>query len=83
LSDAARAAIALDPSTREVALTGGVDFEVLCAVPPERADSFCAAARAAKVEVTEIGVITEGQGARFVDADGQTLTFGKLAFSHF
>jgi thiamine monophosphate kinase len=52
-------------------------------VSADRADSFRAAARAAQVEVTEIGEISAGQGARFIDAEGQALTFSKLAFSHF
>ena len=44
LSDAARAAIAADAAMRETALTGGDDFEVLCTVPPARADAFRTAA---------------------------------------
>jgi thiamine-monophosphate kinase len=83
LSDAARAVIRLDPAMREVALTGGDDYEILCTVPLDRVTSFRTVAQAAEVEVTEVGEIASGQGARFVDADGQTLTFGKLAFSHF
>jgi thiamine-monophosphate kinase len=83
LSEAARGAIASDPSMREVALTGGDDYEILCTVPPDKADSFCDAARSAGVPVTQIGTIAAGQGARFLDANGQALTFSKLAFSHF
>ena len=83
LSDAARAVIAADPTMRETALTGGDDYEILCTVPREKANSFRAAAAAAQVDVAEIGGIAEGKGARFIDANGQALTFGKLAFSHF
>jgi thiamine-monophosphate kinase len=83
LSDAARAAIAVDPVLRETALTGGDDYEILCTVPPGKAASFRAAAQAAQVDVTEIGEIAEGKGVRFVGEDGQALTFGKLSFSHF
>jgi thiamine-monophosphate kinase len=83
LSDAARAVIASESAMRETALTGGDDYEILCTVPPDGADSFRAAAQSAGVAVTEIGTIAAGQGARFLDGDGQALTFAKLAFSHF
>jgi len=82
LSDAARAAIGIDPAMRETALTGGDDFEILCTVPPARADAFRAAAQAAGVPVTDVGAIEAGQGAHFLDA-GRELTFKRLSFSHF
>jgi thiamine-monophosphate kinase len=81
--DAAQAVIAADPAARETALTGGDDFEIVCTVPPAKAESFRAAAKAANVPVTEIGVITAGEGARFRDAQGKTLTFKRTSFSHF
>lgn len=83
LSDGARAAIAADRAMLETALTGGDDFEIVCTVPPERAESFRAAAEAAGVPVTEIGVIAAGEGARFLDAQGKPLAFERLSFSHF
>jgi len=82
LSDAARAAIAADAAMRETALTGGDDFEVLCTVPPARADAFRMAARAAGVPVTDIGVVEAGAGAHFMDG-GRELAFQRLSFSHF
>ena len=83
LSEAARAALRLDPALRETALTGGDDFEVLCTVPPAKADAFRAAAQAAQVPVADIGVIEAGEGAHFHDASGRALTFARLSFSHF
>ena len=82
-SDAAKAVIGTDPNLRETALTGGDDFEILCTVPPDRADSFRAAAKAANVPVTEIGVIAAGEGVQFRDAQGKALTFKHTSFSHF
>ena len=82
LSEAARAAVAIDPSMRETAFTGGDDFEVLCTIPEPLAAAFRAAAQAAEVPVTDIGVIEAGQGARFFD-QGRELTFKRLSFSHF
>jgi thiamine-monophosphate kinase len=82
LSDAARAVVAADAALRETALTGGDDFEILCTVPPARADAFRAAAQAAGVPVTDIGAIEAGEGARFLD-NGRELAFKRLSFSHF
>ena len=83
LSEAAGAALRLDPALRETALTGGDDFEVLCTVPPAKADAFRAAAQAAQVAVADIGVVEAGEGAHFIDASGRALTFARLSFSHF
>jgi thiamine-monophosphate kinase len=82
-SDAAKVVIAHDAAMRETALTGGDDYEILCTVPPAKADSFRAAVQAAHVQVTEIGVIASGEGARFRDTQGQPLTFKRTSFSHF
>jgi thiamine-monophosphate kinase len=82
LSEAARAAIAVDPAMRDTALTGGDDFEVLCTVPEPLTQAFRTAAQTARVPVTEIGVVEAGQGAHFMDA-GRELTFKRLSFSHF
>ena len=82
LSEAARAAVAIDPAMRETALTGGDDFEVLCTVPPSKAEAFRAAARDAQVPVADIGVVEAGEGAHFIDA-GRELAFKRLSFSHF
>ncbi len=83
LSDAAQAALASEPGAIEAVLTGGDDYEIVCAVPPERAASFQAAARAAKVSVSEIGAIVTGKGARFIGADSRPLVFKRASFSHF
>jgi thiamine-monophosphate kinase len=67
---------------REIALTGGDDFEVLLTVPEPGADAFRAAANAAQVPVADIGVIEAGEGAHFMEA-GRELAFKRLSFSHF
>jgi thiamine-monophosphate kinase len=83
LSEAAKAAIAAEPSMLETALTGGDDFEIVCSVPAAKVESFRAAAQAAKVAVSEIGQIKAGEGARFLAADGKPLIFKRASFSHF
>ena len=83
LSDAAQGVIAADPSTLETALGGGDDYEILCTVPPGKSDSFRAAARAAKLAVTDIGETAAGEGAVFRQANGTPMTFRQASFSHF
>jgi thiamine-monophosphate kinase len=83
LSRAARHVLDADPTALETILTGGDDFEVLATVPPQKLARFQAAARRAKVPVTEIGRVTAGEGARFIGPDGRELTFGRASFSHF
>jgi thiamine-monophosphate kinase len=83
LSAAAKAVIATDPKAFETALTGGDDYEILCTVAPAKVDRFRVAAMAAKVAVTDIGTVTDGEGARFRDAQGEPLAFKRASFSHF
>jgi thiamine-monophosphate kinase len=84
LSDAARAALAADPSLYERLLTGGDDYEILCTVPPHESGSFEAAAKKALVDVTAIGVVEAGHDAPcFLDQDGTKKTFARVSFSHF
>ncbi len=84
LSEAARKAVASDPSLIETALTGGDDYEVVATVPPGARDALMAAAAAAGVALTEIGSVrAEPSGAHFLDQAGKQLLFKKPSFSHF
>jgi thiamine-monophosphate kinase len=84
LSHAARGALVAEPALVEPILTGGDDYEIVCAVRPERIDAFRAEAAAAQVPVAEIGSVVAGEGApRFVDAGGRVLAFARGSFSHF
>jgi thiamine-monophosphate kinase len=83
LSDAARAVLHADPAAIEIILTGGDDYEIVCTIASERPASFRSAAEAAGVTITEIGRIVEGQGAAFLAADSQPLSFARASFSHF
>ncbi|ACA21047.1 thiamine-monophosphate kinase [Methylobacterium sp. 4-46] len=84
LSPAARAALAAEPGLREAALTGGDDYELLCAVPPARLGAIRAEAEAAGIPLTPIGTVTEGPAPpRFRDRDGSDRIFAGGSFSHF
>jgi thiamine-monophosphate kinase len=66
------------------ALTGGDDYEIVCAVPPKKVASFQAAVAKAGMPLAEIGVISKrGAPPRFLGNDGKPLTFKQLSFSHF
>jgi thiamine-monophosphate kinase len=83
LSEAARAVLAAEPALLETILAGGDDYEILCTVAPGKAESFRAAGASLKVPLTEIGVVAEGEGARFLDGGGNPLPLSHLSYSHF
>ena len=75
----------LTRQSRETALvelvTGGDDYEIVCAVAPEQADAFRAAAEAAGTPVTEIGRVVAGEGVR-VTFDGRPLRIDRPGWRH-
>jgi thiamine-monophosphate kinase len=84
LSPAARAALASEPALIEPILTGGDDYEIVCAVPSRAIEAFQTEAASAGIPVTEIGAVTAGEGApRFLGENGRPLVFGRASFSHF
>ena len=84
LSGAARHALGADAALIEPILTGGEDYEILCAIPPANAQAFVEAAAAANVPVTDIGRIVAGNAPpRFLDAKGEAMRFSQPGYSHF
>ena len=84
LSDAARNILREAPSLLETILTGGDDYEILCAVPPSQSAAFEARADAAGILVHLIGTARPGNGPPlFKDAEGQSLVFAQTSFRHF
>ncbi len=84
LSDAARAALAADPSLIETILTGGDDFEIIATLPSARVADFETECKSVGVPVTRIGVVAAGSPtASFRGADGCVLKFAKPSYSHF
>ena len=84
LSQAAREAIAMDPALFETAMTGGDDYELLVAAPPQKAKVLQEDARIAGVPLTLIGEAVAGAGPpRFIGADGAPMVFARGSFSHF
>jgi thiamine-monophosphate kinase len=81
LSDAARSALAAEPSLIEPILAGGDDYEVLVAV--EDANVLPLREAAAGVTFTEVGCMAFGAGVRVLDSSGNTLAFRRASYSHF
>ena len=83
LSDAVRAAVARGPALLERAVTGGDDYEVLCAVPPAAVDVFRAEALALGVPMTPIGRVGSPGAAFVTRRNGEPLAIAHGSFSHF
>jgi thiamine-monophosphate kinase len=83
LSQAAHAAIVSDPGLFDVAVTGGDDYEILCAVPEAAVDAFVDEAAKGGVAVTRVGVVTEGPAQPAFLLDGRERVFASASFSHF
>jgi thiamine-monophosphate kinase len=68
----------------EALVSGGDDYEVLCAVAEARTEAFLAEARRAGVAVTDIGAVIAGRDSpRFLDERGGDLRLSRLSYSHF
>jgi thiamine-monophosphate kinase len=84
LSEAAAHALAGGCNLIDPILTGGEDYEILCAVPPERVAAFKTESAKAGVAVAHIGQIVPGDASpRFFNPQGQPLTFLRASYSHF
>ncbi|MGH6837256.1 MAG: thiamine-phosphate kinase [Methylocella sp.] len=84
LSDAARKILRHAPSLLETILTGGDDYEILCAVPPSQGAAFEADAAAAGVPVTPFATAKPGSAPPvFKDVAGRSLVFTRPSFQHF
>ena len=68
----------------EAIVSGGDDYEILCAVPEASFEAFVTAAKQAGVSVTSIGTVTAGDAApRFLDTQGKPIALSRLSYSHF
>lgn len=68
----------------EALVSGGDDYEILCAIPEEGCEAFAAAAGIAGVAVSSIGTVIAGRSApRFLDVQGRELPLPRLSYSHF
>ncbi len=83
-SAAARTALRTSPFLAGTLLTGGDDYEILCAVPEARCAAFEAEAAAAGIPVTPVATAVAGVAPPvFKDKDGKTFVFARPSFQHF
>jgi thiamine-monophosphate kinase len=83
LSPAASAALGLDPTLIDRILTGGDDYEILCAVPPERVDPFRLRAQEAGISLAAIGHVVAGSDNPAFRFGGTEKRYDTGSFSHF
>ena len=83
LSDAAKSALAADATLIDTILAGGDDYEILCTIAPDKMTGLRKAAAVANVALSEIGVVSAGEGATFYGADQRPLQLSRLSYSHF
>ncbi len=81
ISEPLRAAVG-DERARELALTGGEDYELCFAVPSSRLAQFAARCPAAEYGWTRIGVLTAEHGA-VVQRDASVMQVSHRGFDHF
>lgn len=83
LSQAAAKALAADPKLTEHIVAGGDDYEILAAVPTNKARAFVADAVAAGVPVAEIGRMEAGSGVIISGPDGLPMSLSRTGWDHF
>lgn len=61
----------------------GDDYEILFSAPPALRRSVAVAAKAAKTEVSRIGVLTKGEGAALLDENRREIDVASAGYDHF
>src|ERR1700676_4374093 len=65
-------------------VSGGDDYEILCAIPESSLEAFVREAALAGVAVTPIGTVIAGAAVlKFLDAQGTPIVLQRLSYSHF
>ncbi|MGA3303619.1 MAG: thiamine-phosphate kinase [Methylovirgula sp.] len=82
-SDAARQALALDPALIATILSGGDDYEILCAVAPAEAAAFEEVAGTAGVAVTRIAHARGGSESPVFRTIQGPVALPTLSYQHF
>jgi thiamine-monophosphate kinase len=84
LSAAAAALIARGTVGIEAIVSGGDDYEILCAIPENRFEAFVQGARQAGVAVTSMGTVIAGAAApKFLNGEGRAIALQQFSYSHF
>jgi thiamine-monophosphate kinase len=84
LSAPAATLLGRDVTGFESIVSGGDDYEILCAIPEASFEAFAQAAELAGVALASIGTVIAGPSApRFLDGQGKEIALKRLSYSHF
>ena len=83
LSDAARRIARDEPGLTARLSTGGDDYELLFAAPPEASGAIERLAAELALPITVIGTIAAGVGVQLLGADGRPITVAAPGYQHF
>ncbi len=81
--EAVRLVAAADLQARLRLISSGDDYEILCAVPPDRADHFVAHAAAGGETVSIIGEFTDSSDVVLIDESGSKVDWQSSGYDHF
>ena len=80
---AVRRATVSDPAARLQLISSGDDYEILCAVPHDRANHFVAHAVAGGETVSIIGAFTDSSDVVLIDESGSNVDWQTIGYDHF
>jgi thiamine-monophosphate kinase len=83
LSPAASAALRVDSTLIDRILTGGDDYEIMCAIPADRVAHFTSEAQEAGIPCTAIGRVVAGSDSPVFRFEGSEKRYETGSFSHF
>lgn len=83
LSRAARALADRDAAILPALVTGGDDYELLFAAPPELDDEIASLSQSLGLPITRIGAFEAGEGVRMIDAAGKDVPIDVSGWRHF
>jgi thiamine-monophosphate kinase len=83
LSPAARELVGGDAELLASLVTGGDDYELLFAAPPDADDEITSLSQGLGVPIAEIGAIEAGREVRLVDGDGRDVPVTAAGWRHF
>jgi thiamine-monophosphate kinase len=72
-----------EAQARDLALTGGDDYELCFTVPAECEDELAVIAAATATPLTRIGRITAAAGVRLIGSNGEPLSIPRSGWDHF
>jgi len=83
LSNAAKTLYDADPSLLSTIINGGDDYELLFTISPQNRALLKTIEGQTETPMTVIGLITEHEGPRLLDADGQEIALDQTGYRHF